>query len=338
MLRKVMQFSDGRWLFRRDHGYSLGSDSIPYEDAIVMLVEHAFGLPDRTGELEKFQYFLKRRMPKEDWDTVAKQIDTEFLHRERARHEKWIIEMLQLTEPPDSPPYWNADWEDLHRLAVEPFDPGWSDWSGIFKPFHLNYTFHYAELWHFVQRYRPPRCPLRLWEVCYDARFLQYREEGQAKVLQTSRVLAFSENTARGIYSDDFEVIGVKEIDPSTFETQPASDTVGMSDSQRAAGHCMKHFIVVKLKGRDFPVQGQIAPALPMSPFKHFDLEVQGQFYGQTQVEWVDGSQDGREVAAAAGYAILDPSAWCVYGPAYRMESVAAGKRKAAARHTEEVV
>jgi hypothetical protein len=89
---------------------------------------------------------------------------------------------------------------------------------------------------------------------------------------------------------------------------------------------------VVKLKSRDFPVEGKIAT----SPFKHFAVEVEGQPYERTQVEWVDGSQDGREVVAAAGYTLLDPSAWYVYGPAYRMERIAAGKRKAAARHTEE--
>jgi hypothetical protein len=97
------------------------------------------------------------------------------------------------------------------------------------------------------------------------------------------------------------------------------------------------HFIVVKLKSRDFPVRGQIAPP-PASSFRHDALEVQGQPYGRSQVEWVDGSQDAREAAATAGYTLLEPSAWYVYGPAYRMESNAAGKRKAAARYAEEVV
>jgi hypothetical protein len=268
-----MQFQDGRWLCRRDHGYSLGNDSIPYEDAIIMLVEHAFGLPDRIGELEEFEYLLKRRMPKEDWEAVAKQIDIEDRHRACVRHEKWIIEMLQLTEPPDSPPYWNLDWEELQRFAVEPFDP---NWSGIIGISHLDYTFSYAELWHFVQPYRPPNCPLRHWEVCYDARLLQYREEGQAEDLQTSIVLAFSEKTAREIYYEHFEVISVKEIDPSTFEAQPASSTVGMGDSQRVAEATpsVRHFIVVKPKSRDFLVQGQIAPALPKSPFYPNQLPV----------------------------------------------------------------
>jgi hypothetical protein len=98
----------------------------------------------------------------------------------------------------------------------------------------------------------------------------------------------------------------------------------------------MKHLVVAKLKSRDTPVRSQIAAPLPTSPFEHTRLEVDRQPFSQTQVDWVDGSEEGRKVAAAAGYNLRSPSEWDVYGPTYRLESVAAGKRKAAARHAEE--
>ncbi|MBB5329450.1 hypothetical protein [Tunturiibacter gelidoferens] len=206
-----MRFQDDRWLCSGDHGYSLGNHSVPYEDAIIMLVEHALGFPAGPGELEKFKSLLERRMPNEDWEAVAKQINMESRQRERARDEKWIIEKLQLTESPG--PYWNADWEELHRIAVAELDP---DWSGIINIFFLNETFNYGELWHFVQRYRPAKCPLRQWEVCLDARVWQEREDGRTPDVKTSRVLAFSQETARAIYEDyECEVIWVKEIEPS---------------------------------------------------------------------------------------------------------------------------
>jgi hypothetical protein len=202
MPRKVVQFQDGRWLFRWGDGYSLENDAILYEDAIIMLVEHAVGLSDRIGR-EEWVDSLQRRVPEEDLKTVKEQLSLEWRRRACARDEKW---------------------------------------------------------------------------------------------------------------------------------TQPAS----MHDSRREVSASMKHFIVVKLKSRDFPVQGQITPPPLTSPFRHEELKVHSQPYGQTQVEWVDGSQDAREAAAAAGYKLLDPSAWYVYGPAYRMESIAEGKRKSAARHAEE--
>jgi hypothetical protein len=175
MLRKVTQFQDGRRLYRWDDGYCLEKDSIPYEDAVVMLVEHAVGLDRIDGE--NWVDSLHRRVPEEDLQAIKKQLSL-----------------------------------------------GW-----------------------------------------------------RARV---------------------------------------------------------KHFIVVKLKSREIAVQGQITA--PTAFLRYLPLEISGERYEQTQVEWVDGSQDGREAAAGSGYKLLEPSAWYVYGPAYRMESVAAGKRKAAARHAQE--
>ena len=91
----------------------------------------------------------------------------------------------------------------------------------------------------------------------------------------------------------------------------------------------MKHFVVVKLKSRDYPVRGQITPPTSLSKA---NVAISGEAYFRTQVEWVDGSQDGRKVAESLGYNLLEPSVWYVYGPAYRMESIAEGKRKASAR------
>jgi hypothetical protein len=56
----------------------------------------------------------------------------------------------------------------------------------------------------------------------------------------------------------------------------------------------------------------------------------------RSTVEWLDGSQDGREAASAAGYKLRDPSEWYVYGPTYTMENIAAGGRKAAALRAQE--
>lgn len=95
----------------------------------------------------------------------------------------------------------------------------------------------------------------------------------------------------------------------------------------------MKHFIVVKLKSMDVAIRGQITSP---TAFLHSNpVEACGTTWDETQVEWVDGSLEAREAAAGSGHKLRHPSEWYVYGPAFRMESIAAGKRKAAARHAE---
>ena len=81
MLRKVVQFQDCRWLFRRDGGYILETNPIFYEDAIIMLVEHAAGLSNQVDRVEGFEFLLKKRVPEEDLRAVKEQLYLEWRRR-----------------------------------------------------------------------------------------------------------------------------------------------------------------------------------------------------------------------------------------------------------------
>jgi hypothetical protein len=205
---KIVQLESGEWLSRNGVDYSSGSGRLSIEDAIATLTQHWQMFPAQTNERERqrFESMLRRRLPEEDYSLFKQQLEMDWKLKRRADDEKWIVEMLQHKQPPSVE--FAEHWEELHRIAIKPPTEEWPPYISVAT---LDLTFQYHELWCFLQRHRPRKSPLRLWEVCYGCADEGRPGKFDCKSLQITRMWAFSEETLRKSW-DDIDAWGTEPI------------------------------------------------------------------------------------------------------------------------------
>jgi hypothetical protein len=148
----LLKLHDRRWLSRKFNRYYLAGRHVSTENALGLLFESCI---DRDSQVRR----LRKLLPPADFRTLDRMLIQYWADFGIARHERWIIDMLKLTKPPDCD--WVGHWECLHRaclhnvedeylLTVIPLCHG-----GLWSPL-------FGEA---IRRHRPTKTPLRLWGI-----------------------------------------------------------------------------------------------------------------------------------------------------------------------------
>jgi len=148
----LLKLYDRWWLSRKLNRYYLAGRDVSTEHALGILFQSCI---ERDSQVRR----LRKLLPPEDFRTLDRMLIQDSIDVGVARHERWIIEMLKLTKPPDCD--WVGHWECLHRACLHNVE----DWY-LVKVIPLCYGVHWSPLFgEGIRRHRPNKTPLRLWSI-----------------------------------------------------------------------------------------------------------------------------------------------------------------------------
>ena len=148
----LVKLRDGRWLSRKFNRYYLAGRHVSTEHALGLLFQSCI---ERERQVRR----LRMLLPPEDFRTLDRMLIQEGVDLGIARHERWIIEMLELTKPPDCD--WVGHWECLHRACLHSVEDEY-----LVRVIPLCYGGLWSPLFgEAIRRHRPNKTPLRLWRI-----------------------------------------------------------------------------------------------------------------------------------------------------------------------------
>ncbi len=148
----LLELNDRRWLSRKFSRYYLDGRHVCTEDALLLLFDSCI---ERDSEVRR----LRKLLPPDDFRIIDSMLIQESVYVGVAQHERWIIEMLKLTKPPDCD--WVGHWECLQRAWVHNVEDEY-----LVKVIPLCQGVYWSPLFgEAIRRHRPNKTPLRLWRI-----------------------------------------------------------------------------------------------------------------------------------------------------------------------------